>query len=107
MSENTEQQQQTDQGGQGWTAEPHTETVRKIAQAVISRANHQGWKGKKGDANAIEATVGALMAAIAIHGEDHNLTHRITMLAYLTSIRGLAYVRERATEQEEPKEAQD
>lgn len=89
-----EEQQQD--GAQGWATDPQIETTKRIAQGIVSRADAQGWKGKKGDGNALEAVMGALTTAIVIYGNEANLTQRLSMLAYLTSIRGLAYVRERA-----------
>ena len=92
------EQQHTEETGGTWARDPQEDAAGAIARGIISRADHQGWKGKKGDANALEAVMGALTAAIAIYGNEHALTQRLSMLGYLTSIRGLAYVRERAAQ---------
>lgn len=72
------------------------DTVTEIAKGIISRAEAQGWKGKKGNELAMEAAIGGLNAAIAIYGNEHDVTKALSMFAFLTSTRGLAHVRERA-----------
>lgn len=75
--------------------------VGEIARGIMARAKQQGWKGKKADAFALESIIGALNAAIAIHGNEHDLTKRLSMVAFLVSVRGLDYVKERAAEGED------
>lgn len=68
----------------------------RIAHSIAERARAQGWKGKRGDALAMEMAVGALAATIAYLGDDHPTTNALSMFAFIVSTRGLDYVRERA-----------
>lgn len=81
---------------------PSSATVNRIAWSIQQRATAQAWKGKKGDGLAIECAVGALAAAIAIHGEDHPTTNALSMFAFMVGTRGMAYVHERAAYHEPP-----
>lgn len=71
-------------------------TVGRIAWSIEQRAAAQAWKGKRGDGLAVEAACGALAACIALCGEEHPTTGAVSMFAFLTSARGMAYVHERA-----------
>lgn len=70
--------------------------VATTAQQILGRATVQNWRGKRADANALEAACGALAATLAIHGNDHPTTSAMSMFATFVGIRGLDYVKERA-----------
>lgn len=75
---------------------PSAATVNRIAWSIQQRAAAQGWKGRKGDALAVECAVGALSAAIALGGDENPTTNALSMFAFMVSTRGMAHVHERA-----------
>lgn len=77
--------------------------VADVATSIVQRANAQGWKGKKADGAAIECAVGALAAAIAIHGENgHPTVNALSFFAFMVGTRGIAWVKERAAKTDAP-----
>lgn len=73
-----------------------SDPVLTIAQQILSRAQHQNWRGKAGNNRAIECACGAVATSIALLGHNHPTTNAISFFAVMVSTRGLAYVKERA-----------